>query len=96
MQGCFSHGKLKAVSHPPRRKETAMFFRKELLLTRDAQQYQTVTARLMEQSIEYLTLTGPRTNPGRYRGMPFIRQDAATEYRILVRRRDYERAKSLL
>ena len=73
-----------------------MLFKKELFVTRDAQRYQALTALLTEHGIACITANEPRTNPGRYRGMPFVRHDAALEYRIFVFRKDYEKAKQLI
>lgn len=73
-----------------------MFFKKEIYLTRDLAAYSHAKERLEKEHIRYNTVTNSMMNSGRYHGMPGIRAEAAYEYRIFVKRKDYWHARRVL
>lgn len=73
-----------------------MLFKKELCITRDAKYYGELTDRLSKSGIKYYFGTSLPATTGRYHGAPFIKSEAAYEYKIYVKRKDYDRAKELL
>ena len=46
-----------------------MFFKREVLLTWDLNEYQRTKSLLADHQIEYTTRSNPVTNPGRYHGV---------------------------
>ena len=73
-----------------------MLFKKELITTRDNDQYWKVKNMLTANNIECFTVTNTPTNPGRHHGMPFIDTSSAYQYHIFVKRKDFETAKKIL
>ena len=73
-----------------------MFGKKEVCITRALNRCDTVRKMLSDVGIESFVRTNSMTNPGRNHGVPFIDASAAYEYRIYVRRKDYNVAKSVL
>ena len=73
-----------------------MFVKKEVCITRDLDRCDAVRKLLSDAGIESFVRTNSMTNPGRNHGVPFAHASAAYEYRIYVRRKDYEAAKSVL
>ncbi len=70
-----------------------MFFKKEICITRDIKQYNEITSVLSRNGIKYSTAINSPTNPARYRGVPLVDSSVVNEYRIYVRRKDFEIAK---
>lgn len=70
-----------------------MLFWKEVYITWNLEQCNKIRDILADEKIATKVAIDSASNPGRSRGIPFIKQDAAHMYRILVKRRDYERAK---
>lgn len=75
-----------------------LFNRKEVLLTRSAEVWSNACGALVSGGVPYITRTrtGGLIDSNRYRGVAFVRQDAACEYRIYVHRKDLDRAVYLL
>lgn len=71
-----------------------MFFWKEVYITWDLGQCNRIRNLLSDEKIVTKVTIDSISNPGRSRGIPMINQDAAHMYRILVKRKDYELAKS--
>lgn len=70
-----------------------MLLKKEILITRDMVKCNRVKSELAKNGIDYITKTNSMTNPGRNHAAPFIKAECAYEYRIFVKRKDYEKAK---
>ena len=68
------------------------FTRKEVFTTRDLEQCNRIRETLTANGIDYQILTTTMTNPGRHHGVPFINMDYAYQYRIMVKRKDFEHA----
>lgn len=69
-----------------------MFFKREVLLTWDLNEFQRAKALLVDHQIEYTTRSNPVTNQGRYHGVPSINASAAYEYHVYVAGKDYDKA----
>lgn len=66
--------------------------RREIIVTRDFNILNNIIGLLDKNSIEHNTKTNSITNSGRSHGIPNVKADASYEYRIYVRRCDYEKA----
>lgn len=73
-----------------------LFNRKEIKITRDLYYCNTICNALANRKIEYYIRTNSITNPGRSHGVPFISSDFAFEYRIYVKKRDFELALEII
>lgn len=73
-----------------------MLFRKEILITRELDQVNHIKDILAENGVKYCVTTNNITNPGRHHGVPFINSSAAFQYRVFVKRKDYEYAKKII
>ena len=73
-----------------------MLGKKEVFITRDFNRYDMVRKMLSNAGIESFVRTNSIGNPGRYHGVPFVDSSAAYEYRIYVRKKDYDLAKLIL
>ena len=73
-----------------------MFFKRELITTRDQALYQKITAALHAAGIVYNTVVNSPTNPGRYHGVPNIKTEVSYEYRIFVKRKQFEEAERII
>ena len=73
-----------------------MLGKKEVLITRDLSRCDMVRKMLSNAGIESFVRTNSMGNPGRYHGVPSIDSSAAYEYRIYVRKKDYDFAKSMV
>ena len=73
-----------------------MLFKKELFITRDMKYYAEVTERLSANKIKYSFRLNSPYHTGRYHGVPLIKSEVAYEYKVYVKRKDYDRAKELL
>lgn len=73
-----------------------MLFRKEILITRELDQVNHIKDILAENDVKYYVTTNSITNPGRHHGVPFINSSAAFQYRVFVKRKDYDLARRLL
>ena len=69
-----------------------MIFMREVLVTCDLTRYNDVTNALHDAGIKCFTRVNSFGSAGRYHGVPGVRQDAACEYRVSVRRRDVNAA----
>ncbi len=74
----------------------SIFNRRELCITRDAETERRVVSALDKAGIEHTVRSAFPTNPGRSHGAPGIRADAAYEYRVYVKCRDYKKAYSAI
>ena len=70
-----------------------MLFWKEVYITWDLDECSRIRNLLADENIETKVAVDSIGNPGRSRGIPMIKQDAAHMYRIMVKRKDYEHAK---
>lgn len=70
----------------------SIFNRREVLLTRDAKEQLRVCSLLDGASIENYTVAGPPGGGRSYHGLPGLHYDVLYEYRVFVRKRDYDRA----
>lgn len=70
----------------------SIFNRRELRITHSMEEAERIRTLLERQNIAYTVKSRNLLNPGRSRGMPGIRQDAAYLYRIFVRKSEYEKA----
>ena len=75
---------------------SSMLFKKELFITHDAKYYGKVIDRLSQNVIKYSFGLSSPFHTGRYHGVPLIKSDAVYEYKVYVKRKDFERAKELL
>lgn len=73
-----------------------MFFKREVLVTRDLNKCNCIRDILSQNNIDHLVRTNTITNPGRHHGVPFIDMSAAYEYHIFVKRKDFFNAKTIL
>ena len=73
-----------------------MLGKREVFITRELDKYNQVRAALSDAGIESFARTNSLGDPGRYRGAPMIDSSAAYEYRVFVRKKDYDTAKGLL
>ncbi len=73
-----------------------MLFKKELFITRNMKYYAEVTERLTANGIKYSFGLNSPFHTGRYHGAPLIKSEVAYEYKVYVKRKDYDRAKELL
>lgn len=73
-----------------------MFFKKEICVTCDLERMNRIKNRLSEKGIKHTVSTNSITNPGRHHGVAFSKADASYEYRIYVKRSDYEAAVSVI
>ena len=69
-----------------------MFFKKELYTTCDMKQYADITSVLSQNGIKYTTVMNSPTNPARYRGVPLLDNSVVNQYRILVAKKDFDKA----
>ena len=73
-----------------------MFFKYNILVTRDLGHCNRVRDRLEAAGIKTWVRTGTLGSIGRYHGVPGIQSDAAYEYKVLVRCKDRDAAEELL
>ena len=73
-----------------------MFFKYNILVTRDLNHCNRVRDKLEAAGIKTWVRTGSLGSIGRYHGVPGINADAAYEYKVLVRRKDRDAAEELL
>ena len=73
-----------------------MFFKYNILVTRDLGHCNRVRDRLEAAGIKTWVRTGTLGSIGRYHGVPGIQSDAAYEYKVLVRSKDRDAAEELL
>lgn len=73
-----------------------LFNRREVRITRSLEEEAKISGALQNAGIETRVLTNSMTNLGRYRGGIGINPDFAYEYRIYVKKSDYEMAKYVL
>lgn len=73
-----------------------MIFYRELLTTRDGEEFSRVCRLLAENKIKYSFSSHSLFTSNRYHGTPFIDSSAARPYRIKVRRKDYFKAEEVL
>ena len=73
-----------------------MLFRKEILIARELDQVNHIKDILVENDVKYYVTTNSITNAGRHHGGPFINSSAAFQYRVFVKRKDYDLARRLL
>ena len=68
------------------------FFKREIRVTRNIDECNKIRELLLENNIQTYVITNTLTNPGRHHGIAFIQMDAAYEYQIFVKRKDWEKA----
>ncbi len=73
-----------------------MFFKKELFITRDMQYYAKATEILNANGIKYYLKYDSPFQSSRYHGIPSIKTEAMYEYKVYVKSKDFEFAKSLI
>ena len=74
-----------------------IFNRRELITTLSGQQLYRIQSALTSANIPYLTKSSvPAFSAGRYRGTPFINNDASQPTVIYVKASDYEHAKAAI
>ena len=73
-----------------------MLGKKEVFITRDLSRCDMVRKMLSNSGIESFVRVNSMGNPERYHGVPFVDSSAAYEYRIYVRKKDYDFAKSMV
>ncbi len=73
-----------------------MLFKRELYITRDIKRYGEIADKLSQKGIKYTVSTCTFANAGRCHGKPFINSEAMYEYKIYVKRKDFDIAKQLL
>jgi len=73
-----------------------IFNRKEILITRDQNEYFRVCNLLDDNRIEHKTGMVSLLSAGRHRGMPGINQEFVYDYKIYVHKNDYDKAKELI
>ena len=65
------------------------FFKREIRVTRNLNECNKIRELLLENNIQTYVITNTLTNPGR-------QMDAAYEYQIFVKRKDWEKANFLI
>ncbi len=73
-----------------------LFTRREIRVTRHAEEQLRICGVLERNGIQTQVVTHSTTNARRHHGVPGIQSDYAYEYRIYVDRKDFKKAKSLL
>lgn len=73
-----------------------MFFKKELFTTRDMQYYTKAIEILSANGIKYYLKAASPFQTSRYHGIPAIKSEAMYEYKVYVKSKDFEFAKSLI
>ena len=69
-----------------------MLFKKEIFITFDMAALSDVKSRLDAAGIGYYTKTNCVTNPDRHHGAAMSKTEYSYEYRLYVKRKDYETA----
>ena len=72
-----------------------MLGKRQLSVTVDFNRCVAIRNALANEGIASFVRMNAMMNPGRMRGVPFINHSAANEYRIYVRRKDYDKAMSI-
>ena len=72
------------------------FLKREIRVTRNIDECNKIRELLLENNIQTYVITNTLTNLGRHHGIAFIQMDAAYEYQIFVRRKDWEKANFLI
>ena len=73
-----------------------LFNRKQVRITQSVEEERRLTLLLERAGVETLSRSGSLTNPGRYHGVPGVKNEYAYEYRIYVKKADYDRAERIL
>lgn len=73
-----------------------MLFKREVLISRDLNQVNRIRDLLSQHKIDTTVSTNSLGSLGRYHGIPNISASDAYEYRVYVKRKDYEIAKAVL
>ena len=73
-----------------------MLGKKEVFITRDLSRCDMVRKILSNAGIESFVRMNSMGNPDRYHGVPLVDSSVAYEYRIYVRKKDYDFAKSIM
>ena len=72
------------------------FLKREIRVTRNIDECNKIRELLLENNIQTYVITNKLTKQGRHHGIAFIQMDAAYEYQIFVRRKDWEKANFLI
>ena len=73
-----------------------VFNKREIMITRDLSVRNKIGNLLSAQKIEYCVKTNNITNVGRNHGVPFINPDFSFEYRINVKKKDFQEALKII
>ena len=72
------------------------FLKREIRVTRNIDECNKKREHILEKKNQTYVITNTLTNPGRHHGIAFIQMDAAYEYQIFVKRKDWEKANFLI
>lgn len=73
-----------------------MFFKKELFITYDMQYYAKATEILRANGVKYYIQVASPFQTSRYHGVLSIKTENMYEYKVYVKNKDFEFAKSLI
>lgn len=73
-----------------------MLFKREILISRDINHVNRIRDLLSQHKIDTTVSTNSLGSPGRYHGIPNINASDAYEYRVYVKRKEYDKAKAVL